>query len=106
MIEADERSGLGESVALHDGISEAMPEFFRARIERGSPADDGEEFPAELAANAAEGPPAAEEVLRGGAGIIGGERLARPLASRSRSIFCLSESMRRGTATSTDTRSR
>ncbi len=76
MVQADERSSFGESVALDDRVAEAMPEFFGFAIERGAAADDRQEFPPKLAANAAEGPPAAQEVLVRGARVIGGERLA------------------------------
>src|SRR5260370_34154518 len=40
-----------------------MPEFFGLGIESGTAADDGPEFPSELAAQVAEGPPAQQKVL-------------------------------------------
>ena len=61
MIEADQRSGFGHAVALDDGVADALEEFFRGGGERGAAGDEGPEFPAEAAVNAAEEPGAAEE---------------------------------------------
>src|ERR1035441_7684380 len=63
MVQADQRSGFGQAVALDHGISQAMPEFFSLAIEGGAAADHGPEFPSELAADVAEGPPASQKML-------------------------------------------
>src|SRR6266478_902197 len=46
-----------------------MPEFFSLAIESGAAADYGPEFPSELAAQIAEGPPAPQKVLAFGSGV-------------------------------------
>src|ERR1019366_1319024 len=63
MVQADQRSGFGQAVALDHGVSQAMPEFFGLEIERGPTADHGPEFPSELAADVAESPPASQKML-------------------------------------------
>src|SRR5260370_16793039 len=53
-----------------------MPEFFGLGIESGAAADDGPEFPSELAAQVAEGPPAQQKVLAFGRSVAGSKILA------------------------------
>src|ERR1019366_9626321 len=76
MVQADQRSRLGQSVALDDGVSQAMPEFFGLAIESGATTDHGPEFPSELAAQIAEGPPAPQKVLALGRFVARGKILA------------------------------
>src|SRR5437016_14538106 len=63
MIDADERSGLSKPVTLNHGKAEPPPEFLGSAIERRTTGDEGPEFPSELATDAAENPPAAQEML-------------------------------------------
>ena len=65
-----------KSVSLDHGVSQAMPEFFSLAIESGAAADHGPELPSELAAQVAEGPPAAQEVLVCRCGVARGKILA------------------------------
>ena len=63
MIDADERSGLGKPVTLNHGKAQSSPKFLGSAIERRATGDEGPEFPSELAMDAAENPPAAQEML-------------------------------------------
>ena len=63
MVHADQRRGFGQAVALNGGVSEASPEFFGVAVERGAAGDECPEFPSELAMDAAENPPAMQEVF-------------------------------------------
>ena len=48
---------------MNGGVSEASPEFFGVAVEGGAAGDEGPEFPSELAMDAAENPPAMQEVF-------------------------------------------
>ena len=63
MVQRDERSGFGETVALDHDEAQAPPEFFGLGIERRAARDEGPELPAELIMNLPESPPALHEVL-------------------------------------------
>ena len=63
MIDADQRSGFRKPIALNHGIAEASPELFRFRRQGGSSGNDGPEFPAEAAMDAAKRPPAFQKML-------------------------------------------
>src|SRR5664279_4745548 len=76
MVQADQRSRFGQSVALDHGVSQAMPEFFGLAIKRGAAADHGPELPSELAAQTAKGPPAPQKMLAPGCGVAGSKILA------------------------------
>src|SRR4029077_16980460 len=63
VIDADERRGFGQAVALNHGVAQAVPEFLGRAVEGCAAGDESPEFPAKLAPDAAKGPPAAQEVL-------------------------------------------
>ena len=63
MVQADQRRGFRQPIALDHGVSQAMPELLGFRIERRASADHCPEFPAKLPSDLAEGPPAAQEML-------------------------------------------
>ena len=106
VVHAYERRGFGEAVALNGGVAEASPEFFGVAVEGGAAGDEGPEFPSELTMDAAEDPPAVQEVFAFGGAKLLPELFATALSSRSRSIFSLRDCSTRGTATNTETRSR
>ena len=89
IVDADQRSRFGEAVSLDDGEAEASPEFFAFAVEGGAAGDEGPEFPSELAVNAAEDPPAAQEVfaLSGGECLLETLDLRRSLPGRVRSFL-------------------
>src|SRR5262249_53255869 len=58
MVQADERTGLREPVALYHHVAQPPPELFRVLVERGPAGDDGPELPAKAPAHPAETPPA------------------------------------------------
>ena len=64
MIHADQRSRLREPVALNHRVSQPIPEFLGLAVESRAARDHRPEFPAKLPANRAEGPPAAQKMLR------------------------------------------
>ena len=68
MIDADDGSSLGETVALNNGEAQTRPECFGFAIERRAAGDEGPEFPTHLAMNAAEDPPTPQEMLAFGSG--------------------------------------
>src|SRR6266446_2499870 len=61
MIEADQRRGLGHSVALNDGVTHAVEEILGVIRKRRTAGDERPEFPAEAAMNAAKHPGTPEE---------------------------------------------
>src|ERR1700694_2891194 len=63
MVHAYERRGFGEAIALNRGVSQASPEFFGVAVESGAAGDEGPELPSKLAMDAAEDPPAVQEVF-------------------------------------------
>src|ERR1700722_200686 len=63
MIHTDQRCSLGEAVALDSGVTEAIPELFGVAVERRTSRNECPKLPPETAANGAENPPAAQEVL-------------------------------------------
>src|SRR5260370_40250464 len=63
MVQADQRSRLGQSVSLDHGVSQAMPEFFGFAIEGGAAAAHGPELPSELAAHVPKAHPPPPDVL-------------------------------------------
>ncbi len=78
MIERDERSGLRQPVPLDDYEAQPTPELLGRAIKRRPAGDEGPELPSELVVNAAETPPAPDEMLA-----LGGSELLlepRPLA--------------------------
>ena len=63
MVDADERCGFGESVALDYGVAETSPELLGGAVEGCSAADKGPELPSELTAHTAEDPPAMKKMF-------------------------------------------
>ncbi len=106
MIDADDRRSFGKPIALDHGVSQPSPELFGDAVERRSAGDECPEFPSELAMHAPENPPATQEILPSAAWKRRRNCFQPPSSSRSRSIFSFSDCNMRGTATSTDTRSR
>ena len=48
---------------MNDGVAQASPEFFSVAVKRGAAGDESPEFPSELTMDAAEDPPAMQEVF-------------------------------------------
>src|SRR5580698_2403869 len=69
MVQADQRSGLGQSVSLNNSVAEPMPEFFGLAIKRGAAADHSPEFPSELASHLTKRPPATQKMLTLGSSV-------------------------------------
>src|SRR5579859_6858717 len=63
MIDADKRCRFCQSISLNHGVSQPPPELFCVFVKRGPAADESQEFPSELSANAAEDPPAPQKVF-------------------------------------------
>ena len=63
MIEADERSGFRQAIALHDSEAESLQEEFGVRTQRSATGDESPEAKTEETVNAAEAPGAAEKWL-------------------------------------------
>src|SRR5437870_13863828 len=63
MIQANERSGLGHSVSLNHGVSQAVPKRFVLLRQSGSAGNKGPKFPAKMPVNAPESPPTEKKVL-------------------------------------------
>ena len=110
MIQTDQRRRLRQPIPLHHRVSQPMPELFRLAIQRRAPADHRPEFPSKLPPHSRKRPPPPQKMLALASASAARQNLSRrpPVgsSSRSRSIFCFSDSIIRGTATSTETRSR
>src|SRR5260370_42706375 len=72
MVDADERGGLSQSVALDDDEAQPPPELFGFGVESCTARNQRPELPSEAAVNLAEAPPAA------GAGVLGRGLPMRP----------------------------
>ena len=63
VIDADQRRGFSQSVALHDGVTEPLPKHLRVGIECRSAGNKRPEFPAESLVDVAKQPPAPKEMF-------------------------------------------
>ena len=87
MVQADDRRGLGQPVALNDDEAELGPERLEIAVERRRADDERPELPAEQPVHAAVAPPAHEEVPAGRLAAVRWHRTGRgaqPRAARAR----------------------
>src|SRR5215475_3847084 len=63
MVQADERSGFGQTVPLDDGEAKLPPEHFCLAVEGSTAGNESPELTAKLPVDVAKHPPAAEKVL-------------------------------------------
>src|SRR5208282_2314299 len=106
MVHADQRSRLGQTVALNHGIAHAIPEFFGLGIEGRAARNERPEFPAEAAADRAKNPPAPQKMFAFRTAEAVAEIADRSFALQVPLDFLFSDCSTRGTLTSTETRSR
>src|SRR6185437_1871622 len=63
MVQADQRTGFCEPVALNHHVAQPSPEFFSILVKRCATGNDGPEFPSKKTADFSESPPAFQEML-------------------------------------------